>query len=68
MNLRLPDDLHAQLAEAAKADTRSLNSEIVHLLRRALERRGDDAGTMRDVVGDDPEAAALTATDTEGHP
>jgi predicted HicB family RNase H-like nuclease len=39
VNLRLPDDLHALLVAAAKDDTRSLNSEIIHLLRRALERR-----------------------------
>ncbi len=36
VNLRLPDDLHAELAEAAKVDARSLNKEIVHLLRQAL--------------------------------
>ncbi len=39
LSVRLPDDLHAQLVEAAKGDDRSLNSEIIHLLRRALERR-----------------------------
>ncbi|WP_131745850.1 Arc family DNA-binding protein [Frankia sp. Cppng1_Ct_nod] len=39
LNVRLPDDLHARLVEAAKEDTRSLNSEIIHLLREALERR-----------------------------
>jgi predicted HicB family RNase H-like nuclease len=38
MNLRLPDDLHALLAEAARADERSLNSEVIWLLRKALEQ------------------------------
>lgn len=39
VNLRLPDELHAELAEAARADERSLNSEIIWLLRRMLEQR-----------------------------
>jgi predicted HicB family RNase H-like nuclease len=38
VNLRLPDDLHALLVGAAKNDDRSLNSQIIHLLRRTLER------------------------------
>jgi len=39
INVRLPDDLHAQLVQAAQEDTRSLNGEIIHLLRLALKRR-----------------------------
>lgn len=40
--LRLPRDLHDALAEWARADERSLNSQIVYLLRRAVaEWRGD---------------------------
>ncbi|MEV8567086.1 Arc family DNA-binding protein [Streptomyces sp. NPDC051322] len=43
ISLRLPTDLHARLVEAAGADRRSLNSEIVHLLEVALgSARGDD--------------------------
>ncbi|MDE2096715.1 MAG: HNH endonuclease [Patescibacteria group bacterium] len=38
--LRLPPDLHASLVEWAKADDRSLNGQIVHILRSALEQRG----------------------------
>jgi hypothetical protein len=33
--LRLPEDLHAWLVERAEADERSLNSQIVFLLRQA---------------------------------
>jgi len=39
LNVRLPDGLHALLVQAAHDDTRSLNGEIVYLLRWALERR-----------------------------
>lgn len=39
ISLRLPDDLHALVVEAAQQDTRSLNGEIIHLLRLALERQ-----------------------------
>ena len=34
-----PDDLHDRLVEAAKADQRSLNGEILWLLRQALAQR-----------------------------
>ncbi|HEU5318179.1 MAG TPA: Arc family DNA-binding protein [Chloroflexota bacterium] len=32
--LRLPPDLYAALREKAEAETRSINGEIVHLLRQ----------------------------------
>lgn len=35
--LRLPIDLHAQLVAMAREQQRSLNSQIVYLLRRAIE-------------------------------
>jgi len=38
--LRLPDRMRHQLAEAATANGRSLNSEIVHRLTQSLERDG----------------------------
>jgi predicted HicB family RNase H-like nuclease len=37
VTLRLPAGLHARLADLARADRRSLNSEIVHLLESAVE-------------------------------
>jgi hypothetical protein len=37
--LRLPPDLHAQLSEWANEEDRSVNSLIVHLLRRAIAER-----------------------------
>ncbi|MGW1543859.1 Arc family DNA-binding protein [Streptomyces sp. NPDC002309] len=40
ISLRLPTELHARLVEEARADRRSLNSEIVHLLEVALGPAG----------------------------
>jgi hypothetical protein len=37
ITLRLPGDLHARLADLARAERRSLNSEIVHLLESASD-------------------------------
>jgi hypothetical protein len=42
ITLRLPADLHERLAEWARTDRRSLNSEIVHLLEVALGPAGGD--------------------------
>ncbi|GAA1466622.1 hypothetical protein GCM10009603_51880 [Nocardiopsis exhalans] len=44
ISLRLPADLHARLADQAKHDRRSLNSEIVHLLEVALGSTGSPGG------------------------
>lgn len=34
---RLPDELHAELTAYAKANTRSVQNAVVHLLRLALQ-------------------------------
>jgi hypothetical protein len=39
VTIRIPDALHQALVEAAKQDERSLNAEIVVLLRAALVSR-----------------------------
>ena len=39
ISLRLPDDVHAEAVRAAEEDERSLNTEIVRMLRGALEDR-----------------------------
>ena len=39
LTIRLPDDLHASLDAAAREDRRTLNSEMLWLLARALEAR-----------------------------
>jgi predicted HicB family RNase H-like nuclease len=39
LTLRVPEDLHARLAAAAKADQRSLNGEVLWLLTAALDRQ-----------------------------
>jgi hypothetical protein len=39
INLRLPDDLHAQIVAAAAQDDRSMNKEILCLVREALAER-----------------------------
>ena len=41
-SLRLPADLHAELEALAEQDTRSLNGEIVYLLRQAVTARKRD--------------------------
>ncbi|MFQ5792813.1 MAG: Arc family DNA-binding protein [Acidobacteriota bacterium] len=38
--LRLPDDLWERLAEAAKAERRSLHAEILRRLERSIEEEG----------------------------
>ena len=40
MGLRLPEGIHAQIAQLAAEDLRSLHGEIMMLLREAIERRG----------------------------
>lgn len=39
--LRLPPDLHAKLKAMAEREERSLNAQIVYLLRRAVQRDED---------------------------
>jgi hypothetical protein len=39
VTVRMPADLHAQLVQASEEDDRSLNSEIIALLKQALARR-----------------------------
>lgn len=36
INLRLPDDLHARVKEAAERDHRSINAQIMWLMEQAL--------------------------------
>ncbi|GAB3735255.1 Arc family DNA-binding protein [Nocardiopsis nanhaiensis] len=44
ITLRLPADLHARLADQARHDRRSINSEIVYLLETALGGAGSPGG------------------------
>jgi hypothetical protein len=39
MTIRIDDELHADVTQAAQADGRSVNREIAYLLRAALEQR-----------------------------
>ncbi|MFD3685573.1 Arc family DNA-binding protein [Nocardiopsis sp. NPDC058631] len=39
MNLRLPEDVHARIKEAAEEDGNSVNSEVVLAVREYLARR-----------------------------
>ena len=41
INVRIPPELHESLVALAKEEERSLNSQIVYLLRRATEARLD---------------------------
>ncbi|WP_405968176.1 Arc family DNA-binding protein [Streptomyces sp. NBC_00015] len=45
ITLRLPAGLHERLAERARADRRSLNSEILHLLEAAISRADSDTAS-----------------------
>lgn len=40
--LRTPDELHEKVAARAEQDGRSINNEILHLLRAALNAPVDD--------------------------
>jgi predicted transcriptional regulator len=39
VSVRMPEELHAELAQLAEADDRPMSREIVHLLRQAVEDR-----------------------------
>lgn len=39
LTVRLPDDLHQQIVDAAEADRRSVNSELLWLIEQALQVR-----------------------------
>ena len=62
VNLRLDDDLHAQVKQASEDDERSLNGEIAWLLRTALEDRRDIAHAAAGAIA----AALRTAPDSTG--
>lgn len=44
INLRLPASLHAELRQRAQRETRSLNAQVVHLLRQGV---GDETVAAR---------------------
>lgn len=39
LNLRLPDDIHANLTQVAKDEERSLNAQIIHVIKKYLEEK-----------------------------
>jgi hypothetical protein len=39
-NFRIPDDLYDKLKELAASEERSVNSELLHLVRRVIESGG----------------------------
>lgn len=39
VTIRIPDELHQELVKLSEQDTRSLNGEIIALLREAIARR-----------------------------
>ena len=47
ITLRLPADVHTAVSEMADIDLRSLNAEIVILLREAIEARRAQQQTTR---------------------
>lgn len=36
LTIRLPDELHSEIAEIAKNENRSLNNQIIYLVRRGI--------------------------------
>ena len=72
----IPDSLYERLKEAAEAHRRSLNSEVLVLLERALGQRPADAAealarvrAVRRAAGNRPLTdAAITAAKGEGRP
>lgn len=47
MTLRLPEDLHRQIEELSVEESRSLNGEIVHLLRQAIQKQSSSDGPQQ---------------------
>jgi predicted HicB family RNase H-like nuclease len=43
VNVRIPDELHARIKNAADTDRRSLNAEILWLIEQGLERQPDSS-------------------------
>jgi hypothetical protein len=39
VTIRIPDELHQELVKLSEQDTRSLNGEIIALLREVIARR-----------------------------
>ena len=56
--LRMPEELRRQIADLAKSNNRSMNTEIVLLLQQAFETGSGRVGTASDV---DALAEALAA-------
>ena len=61
-NVRLPSGMREAIAERAKANGRSMNSEIVQILQEALDT--DKAISESDLVDFDSTQAAFNATST----
>ena len=40
-SLRIPRDIHSQLVKLSKREARSVNSEILYLIRQELEKKGE---------------------------
>ncbi len=45
--LRLPDDVRAWLASDAKRSDRSMNSQVVAILRERMNRQAEEAGERK---------------------
>lgn len=66
LTLRVPEGLHAQLAYIAGEQARSLNAQIVYLLRRALRGEGEadsDSDSTVALLGEVAELERLNARD-----
>jgi len=50
--VRLPPDLHSQVHDAARAEDRSFNGQIVALIREGLQSRGRSATATAELVAE----------------
>jgi plasmid stability protein len=62
LNVRLDDETHARLKAAADRDSRSMNSELLQMLKFALAKgerefmsvEDDPGGVLASIVGNEP--------------
>lgn len=52
ITLRLPDEVHAAIAEIAKGEDRSLNAQIVRILKDYINERKNKSKELDNTTGE----------------